>query len=258
MTMTTHVERETGRASALARAVVYRYLSEALHHPSRATRSEGEWREALEVALSESEEPVLFARAEVCIVQGADRERVESDYRRVLGHTPRAGVPPYESEWLGAAGDLLQYHQMADVSAYYRAHGLALDEGCDERVDHASVELSFLHFLCVKEAWAQSRADEELASVARAGQRGFLEQHVSRWMPAFFHRLGAEEPAGFFAALGRFAGPWIAQECARLGVTPGDPTLAPGETSMTLDETCVSCAAASSCVPGGAAGGESA
>jgi TorA maturation chaperone TorD len=250
--MHSDAERRAGDDLALSRAVVYRYLSDALRHPSRAMLSEREWAPALEVALEEAGEAALTSLAQACLALGADRERVESDYGRIIGHTPRAGVPPYESEWLGAAGDLLQFHQMSDVSAFYSAFGLKLNAACDERVDHIGIELAFLQFLCAKEAWAASRGDKRLAESARDAQRGFLRDHLARWTPAFCRKLGACGCEGFYHALAAFTSSWIARECTRLGVECGDPTLAPGESSVTLEDTCVSCAHASSCVPGGA------
>jgi TorA maturation chaperone TorD len=236
---------------ALSRAVVYRYLAEVLRHPSQARLSEGEWREALTAALEECDASELQAPLARCLELGADRARVESDHGRLIGHTPRAGVPPYESEWLGAAGELLQYHQMADVAAFYKAFGIDLDPTCDERVDHLAVELGFLRFLCAKEAWAGAREELELARIAREGERAFLGEHVATWAPAFCRRLGLNASGGFYAAVAEFASAWIAAECRRLDVPCGDPTRAPGESSITLEETCVSCAHASSCVPGG-------
>jgi TorA maturation chaperone TorD len=241
------------REATLGRAVVYRYLSESLRHPAQAFLTEQEWGAPLVAALEACDASALDALAARCRALGEDRTAVESDYGRVIGHTPRAGVPPYESEWLGAAGELLQYHQMADVAAFYRAHGLALHGDCDERVDHVAVELSFLHFLCAKEAWAEEHGDFELARVARVAQQAFLGEHVAPWTPAFFARLRAAAGRGYYPALAELAARWIEAECRRLEVACGDPTRAPGESSITLEDTCVSCAHASSCVPGGAA-----
>jgi TorA maturation chaperone TorD len=202
-------------------------------------------------ALEASGANELQGSLERCLELAADRARVESDYGRIIGHTPRAGVPPYGSEWLGAAGDLLQYHQMADIAAFYKAFGLRLDEACDERGDHVAVELAFLQFLCTKEAWAGSRANSELARIAHEGARAFLGEHVAPWVPAFLHRLEACGTGGFYEALAGFCSTWIERECRRLEVPCGDPTRAPGESSITLEDTCISCSQASSCVPGG-------
>lgn len=238
---------------ALARAVVYRYLAEALRHPTQAVLTAREWSEALRTSLEECAETALLAPLERCLLLAEDRTRVESDYGRIIGHTPRAGVPPYESEWLGAAGDLLQYHQMADVTAFYKAFGLALNGACDERGDHVAVELSFLQFLCAKQAWAEERGDAELARAAHDGQRAFLGEHAGTWIPAFCRKLAACAGGGHYEALAELTAAWIASECRRLDAPCGDPTLAPGESSITLEDTCISCAQASSCVPGAGA-----
>lgn len=250
--METATLQSVTRDQALARAVVYRYLAENLRHPARAILTEREWRPALAAALEECAPGSLTELAQRCHALGEERERVECDYGRIIGHTPRAGVPPYESEWLGAAGELLQYHQMADISAFYRAFGLGLAGDCDERGDHVAIELSFLQFLCAKEAWGSERNDDELARVAREGQRAFLAGHVATWTPAFCRKLAAAGRGGYYEALAELTAGWVEAECQRLDVPCGDPTLVPGESSIALEDTCVSCAHASSCVPGGA------
>lgn len=237
---------------ALARSVVHRFLSDAIRHPGRSTLVGSDWSQALRTALEECDAPEMVPLAEACVAAGSNRRSTEFAYGRLIGHTPRAGIPPYESEWLGAAGDLLQYHQIADLSGFYGAFGLRLNDACDERADHIGIELAFAQFLCAKEAWAVQHDQSELASVCRGAQRRFVAEHLARWAPAFFHRIAACADGGFHAALARLACAWIENECRRLEVPCGDPTLAPGESSVTLEDTCVSCAHASSCVPGGA------
>lgn len=251
--MTIDLDADRATSEALARAVVYRYLSDALRHPARAGLREPGWADALAAALEECADAGLGADARATLELATDRAAVERDYGRIIGHTPRAGVPPYESEWLGAAGDLLQFHQMSDVAAFYSAFGLVLGDPCDERVDHVGIELAFLQFLCAKEAWAASRGEGELARVSRDAQRGFLADHLARWGPAFCRRLEACARGGYYAAAARLCAGWVDAECRRLGVERGDPTLAPGESSVTLEDTCVSCAHSSSCLPGGRA-----
>jgi len=250
--MALRVDAIAAEEAALSRAVLYRYLADCMRHPAQRSLTGGEWRGALSEALDCVGDQDLRSCALDCLVKGGDATRVELDYGRIIGHTPRAGVPPYESEWLGAAGDLLQFHQMSDVSAFYTAFGLGLNGICDERVDHIAIELAFMQFLCAKEAYAASLDDAQLLRAALDGQRSFLAEHVARWAPAFFHRLGGCGRGGFYEALARLAEGWLQVECQRLGVERGDPTLAPGESSIALEDTCVGCAHASGCVPGGA------
>jgi DMSO reductase family type II enzyme chaperone len=249
--MSAHTIDDQGLDCALARAAIYRFLADALRHPARGALTACEWHRPVQLALEVAGAGALSPELERCAACARDGARLESEYGRVFGHTPRAGVPLYESEWLGAAGELLQYHQMADLAAYYRAFGLTLGGACDERPDHIGIELSFLHYLSVKEAWAAERGDQDLAHVARAAARRFLTEHVAVWTPAFCARLEEAGRGSFYEALARFTSRWLERECARNSVAWGDPTLAPGESSVTLEDTCVSCAHASSCVPGG-------
>ncbi|MDP6942912.1 MAG: molecular chaperone TorD family protein [Myxococcota bacterium] len=240
---------------ALARAVPYRLASLALRHPS-AGWDAAEWsrlRAGLPIALEACGAGQALLNAARELVQIApDSEELLEAYGQHFGHTPRAASTPYETEWSGSAGDLLQFHQLSDVSAFYKAFGLELARECGEREDHLSIELGFLHFLCVKEAYAAEDELDDLAAQALDAQRIFLAEHVATWTPAFCARLERAIGTGFYASLARFLAIWIAAECDRFQVEPGDPALEPGTSSVTLDDCCVNCDQATACPgPGG-------
>lgn len=242
---TTFPEREE---QALARAVVYRLLAGLFRAPAALLQGGGEGSLDARSALDCLREGPAICGREVlealaaCLALAEDRERLESDQARVMGHTPRAGAVPYETEWAGAAGDLLQFHQLGDLAGFYRAFGLEPGTHCHERPDHVSVELAFLHFLCVKEAWAAGQADARLADVSRQAQERFLSEHLGSWAPAFCVRLARLDPDGFHGRASCALEGWLGAEAARLGATLGEATLEPGESSIRLEDCCVSCA----------------
>jgi len=249
--MTLHLESRLAVDEPLARAVIYRFVSELFEHPTLAARTWGEWRRALAISLETCAETgtsgELAALFEQCVDAGTDRDGVACDYERIIGPTPRAGAVPYETEWLGAAGDLLQFHQISDIAAFYRAFGLELDATCHERADHISIELAFLHFLCVKESWAADRGETELRRATRDAERRFLDEHLARWAPAFCERLARWSERSFYARGAAALRGWLDDECRRFGISPGDPTLAPGSSSLSLDDCCVGCGKSSAC-----------
>jgi len=234
---------------ALARAVPYRLASLALRHPGAGWPKE--WpalRAGLPVALDACGAGQNVRRAARELARSVpDPHALLDEHRLHFGHTPRAASTPYETEWSGAAGNLLQYHQLSDVSAFYKAFGLGLARECGEREDHLSIELGFLHFLCVKEAWAAERGLDDLVTRTVDAQRTFLAEHLATWVPAFCAGLGRTAGGGFYGRLARFLATWVVDECGRFEVPPGDPGLEPGASSVRIEDCCVSCDRAASC-----------
>jgi TorA maturation chaperone TorD len=252
--MVTQSNTYIAEESALARAVIYRFASELFRDPTLIDRGQVDRagvRDALAVAIELGSDPELRERACACIERAADREALAREHAKLFGPTPRAGATPYETEWLGAAGDLLQFHQISDVAAFYRGFGLDLSPECDERADHLSVELAFLHFLCVKEAYAIEGGLEDLVALTCDAERKFLGEHVARWAPAFCARLERMDGDGPLGRAARFLRAWLADECRRADVAIGDASLAPSGSCTSLVDCCVGCHQSSSCVPRG-------
>ncbi len=248
-------ETLTSGEVALARAVVYRLGSQAFRHPGadwfeqwdRVSRGVGAAFEAL--ALDAPLSGKLHQAFDRCWGAARDVERVRAGHARAIGASPRAGVTPYETEWTGAAGDLLQYHQLADLSGFYRAFGLDLARTCDERVDHLAVELAFLQFLCVKEGLAEEQGREDLAALARAGQRSFLEQHLLRCAPACCARF--EQSRGFHGHAAELVRRFLEHERERFSLAGEARPATLAESRLALEECCIGCSQSARCGPSG-------
>ena len=145
---------------------------------------------------------------------------LQSEHARVLGDSPRAGAMPYETEWPDPAGDGLQLHRLEDITAFYEAFGMDPRSIHGERADHVSIELEFLRFLCLKEAWAEDRGLADLAAVCREMERVFLKDHLARWAGDFGERAQALGRGGFHGTAARFLGAWIEDERRRLDAQP--------------------------------------
>ncbi len=145
---------------------------------------------------------------------------LDTDYRRLFGHTARGSVPPYETEY-GEDSLFLPAQEMSDLAAFFRAFGLVLNPAGHERIDHISCECEFLLFLARKEAYALERSLIAIHEGTRQAARLFLRDHLSRFAPAFGKKLAREDPGGFYGALGELCAAFVAQECARIGVPAG-------------------------------------
>lgn len=212
---------------ALARAVLYRYLAACYRHPEA-----NEEKDLLELeegvivasqALSEGEKGDLALVIEdlAGARNGQPRSRMSEDYGSLFSHAVQGACPPYESEYGDGDAILLQAHELGDLAAFYRAFGLAISARSHERLDHVSVELEYMGFLCQKEAHAEENHDPELAEITRRAGREFLKCHVARWLPAFARRLLSLATSVFYRCLARATLEFVAAECRRHELEPG-------------------------------------
>lgn len=147
---------------------------------------------------------------------------LERAYTQCFGHAMSKDCPPYEAEY-GQAHIFQKTHTLADIAGFYGAFGLDLAADSHERVDHISVELEFMHFLCLKEAYALARKhpDEQLA-LCREAQSKFLRDHVCRWAFGFARRLCAKASDTLYEGLGQLLGAFLAAELRALGLKPAE------------------------------------
>lgn len=110
-------------------------------------------------------------------------QATEEVYLDILG--PGGAVSPREvaySGWADPGAQLASLTAMYDAFAYLPA--------TEECADHLSVELGFLGYLRMKEAFARSAGDTDSAAVAADAARGFIAGHLG----AFAHGLRAKSP----------------------------------------------------------------
>jgi hypothetical protein len=118
-------------------------------------------------------------------------QRDEGEYHLLLG--PSGVCPASESEFELGAEPL-----RADVAAFYRAFNYEHPE-VREVPDHVAVELGFLAWLAMKEAYARYRGQGEEAEICREAARRFQLEHLGRWVGRFLGRLHAAAGGGLYA-----------------------------------------------------------
>ncbi len=224
---------------ALARAVLYQAVTFGLRPPapkSARTPFDAAAPETLRAAatLLDAQAPsgeALLPAVETFGALAPSPADRGTAHARLFGHS-RGLVCPFETEY-GAEGAFRQPQELADIAGSYLAFGLKSPEGGDERVDHAACECEFMGFLARKEAFGlsalhtsgdQAVAREQLATV-QAAARGFLREHLGRFGRAFASLLIKEDAGGFHGALGALLFRFLTQECQRLGLPPGPPSL---------------------------------
>ncbi len=213
---------------ALGRSYLYRWLSRAFRYPDAdllasleepALASLEATLEQLTEGLGDTLHPVLDTLR--ATTADLDLAQLQSDHRRVFGHIESSPCPPYETRY-GSRHLFQQTQQLSDIAGFYRAFGLDLSDGANERPDHLAIELEFLHFLCFKEAYALEHHGLEQVELCRDAEAKFLKEHLLPWAPSFAKRLQGAAGGGFYKQLGTLMAAFLSTEAIRWGCSPAE------------------------------------
>lgn len=118
----------------------------------------------------------------------AARDAGEGDYLHLLG--PGGLVSPRAVTYQPFAdpGQLL-----AELATVYDA--FAFRPQVEEPIDHIAVEVAFVGYLLLKEAFATARGDRAAAATTAIARRAFVETHLAAFAGTFVQRLEATGPS---------------------------------------------------------------
>ncbi|MFU8869707.1 TorD/DmsD family molecular chaperone [Natronococcus sp.] len=216
MTAITHVHR----------ARLYKLASMAFDRPDE---------EFEEVLLSGTFEQQLLESAAVL-----ENEELEEHATAVAEAAPTDEdvVDELYSEWAGLfgfeeGGDIQLYQieyspgtlvtstdVLADISGFYKAFGLSMEDENRERADHLCIQLEFLSHLALQTAYLENEGDETGVEVVTDAQGSFLEDHLGRWTGRFRETLDEEADVEFYRALATLVDSLVGDDTDRFGVEP--------------------------------------
>ena len=142
-------------------------------------------------------------------------------------------VTPFEDVFRGSSADgkktrgpLLGERAIA-VTRAYRGAGAEMDGDCTELPTHVGVELSFMNFLCAREAAAHrnqvsdappNREEKESADSTRYRelQSRFLREHLNQWFPQLSSTIQTSSGGPLYRGLAVLTEEFLSRDAASL------------------------------------------
>ncbi len=223
--MTTRTAQPAPRIqAALFRSAVYEALSLGFAYPTP------EVRERLEVLL---EDMLDFAieiapelRDSVAAMQSAlietDLVSQQVEHNRLFDQSMQCS--PFETEY--EADPFAKARQMADISGFYNAFGLAVSSERPTLHDFIGSELEFMSSLARKEAYAATKHWTRRLEIASEAEAAFLRDHLGRWERTLCADLVAalasdgDATAHFYVVLAHACEQFVEDELRRFRVRP--------------------------------------
>ena len=111
---------------------------------------------------------------------------------------------------------------LIQLGGFYETFGFEFPKNRGrERVDHISVELAFMSYLCFREAYGITNShDEKKIAVVRATTKKFIRNHIGRWTPLFCIFTSRKAERGLYKDLVDILSLMVHNECALLDVKP--------------------------------------
>lgn len=231
------VTRDREWLGALAAGAMYTFLSRGLAHPTAEGEREIEERLLPLLGSIRLPEPCRTSLDEAIVARRIPLERLRRSHGRVFTPIESQDCPSYETAFV--RGDVFrQAHTIADVGAFYRAHGLAIGGPLRVRPDHIVAELEFMGFMGRKEALAIRDERRGRESACRKAQDGFLRDHLGTWAPGFGRRLALVADDRLFASTGTVLAEWVELDLARRGIEPAERLDTPAPQPPPDDGSC--------------------
>lgn len=141
------------------------------------------------------------------------------EYHRLFVGPGSLPAPPYESVY--REGWRVMGETTLEARRQYDAAGYALDPSFSELPDHVVAELAFMALLAGEEAEAWEAEDAAAALTWLERERAFLDDHLTRWLPAFCDRLLAVTDVPFYRGLADTIREFITLDLERVAALTG-------------------------------------
>ncbi|WP_391089606.1 molecular chaperone TorD [Vibrio sp. NH-UV-68] len=130
-----------------------------------------------------------------------DREdsqlELAADFCDLFLKSDRDSALPYASMYIGKNG-LLNDTPAKELEALMNEHGVSVEHGLNEPVDHIAIVLDFLGHLIIRSNELEQQRHLEDALIQQAQ---FIQAHLLSWVPQFVAKCQKLDQFGFYAAI---------------------------------------------------------
>lgn len=131
------------------------------------------------------------------------------EYTRLFRGPVRAEAYPYESLYIN--GEIMGKSAL-NVVRCYREADVSVSGDFQDLPDHISVELEFMHYLCLQELEALQRGEPGEAARFRLMAQSFVKDHLGKWVPRFVDLVLECAKTPFYRGIARITGDFLSQE----------------------------------------------
>ncbi|MFC2006954.1 molecular chaperone [Chloroflexota bacterium] len=213
--------------SAIARMLLYRFLSQAFSYPETAFTDillkDGIWDEIryADDVLGRGAEQTIAEMGNIVSQYSGNAQKLLTDLQieytyLFINAVPRVPAPPYESVYSGRG--LLMGEPVSRVLHLYREAGLIISESYDALPDHIGAELEFMFYLVQQETKAKQTDERERADTWWEKQSRFLSEHLLQWSPPFMDRVTQNARMPFYRLLAELLGAFFNTEQKLIGL----------------------------------------
>lgn len=180
-------------SDTVTRGNCFKLLAACFYEPDRKLFIEEKVCGNLQDLLAGWAEAAARAAANMALsLKAAEQKQLSIDHAALFLGPFELLAPPYGSVYIEKQRQVMGDSTM-QVLQRYREAGLSVD--VKEAPDHIAIELEFMHYLCMKEAEAESAGDGQGAEKYRELQNQFFHQALC-WVPQFCStiRQGSNSP----------------------------------------------------------------
>jgi hypothetical protein len=170
------MNRSTTDSARIAEAAEWRLIGALLERPRAG------WHQEIAALAGEVRDSALREAAAMA------RDASEGDYLSLLG--PGGVVSPREVTYQPFADP---GRVLAELAMVYDA--FAFRPRVEEPLDHVAVEVAFVGYLVLKEAYAAARGERATAAITAAARGAFIEAHLAASAATFAERLEEVGPS---------------------------------------------------------------
>ena len=149
-------------------------------------------------------------------------KQAQQEFIRVFGHAVSMECPPYEMQYGTEGGIQSQTDVLIQLGGFYETFGFDQPRNrTRERVDHISIELAFMFFMCFRTAFGiQNGHEERNINVLTSSMKKFVRNHIGRWGPLFCIFTSRKAERGLYKDIVSILAIFLRNESLLLDINP--------------------------------------